>query len=121
MWRHLPEPAGTVRLRMTPADTLSFTARWELADVDGEAVSPGTYRLRGVVGILTGAAAAPPEAAQAVLESWFGALHDVPAVTMDLPPTPRPWEVEDAALVSALNEEVGHLGVTIHPSRALTG
>lgn len=40
--------------------------------------------------------------------SAFGALEDVPAVTMDLPPSPRPWDTDDAALVAALKAEDGH-------------
>jgi subtilisin family serine protease len=39
--------------------------------------------------------------------SSFGLLQDVPAVTMDLPPSPRPWDTDDAALVAALAAEDG--------------
>lgn len=38
----------------------------------------------------------------------FGVLQDVPAVTMDLPPATRPWDTDDAALVSILEQEDGN-------------
>jgi len=38
----------------------------------------------------------------------FGALQDIPAVTMDMPRVPRPWDSNDAALVSVLEQEDGH-------------
>src|SRR5881628_2265334 len=38
----------------------------------------------------------------------FGTLEDVPAVTMDLPPSPRSWDSDDGALVSVLEKEEGN-------------
>lgn len=42
-------------------------------------------------------------------------LSDIPAVDMDLPPSPRPWDTDDAALVEALAEEDGHAVVAFAP------
>lgn len=42
----------------------------------------------------------------------MGELHDVPAVMMDLPPQPRPWDTSAVALEDALAEADGHATVT---------
>ncbi len=44
---------------------------------------------------------------------------DVPAVSIDRPPTPRPWDTSDSALVQALTEQDGHATIAFkHPGSA---
>lgn len=50
----------------------------------------------------------PGDVPRTAVTGGFGALQDVPAVTMDLPAEPRPWDTDDAALVAVLEEQEGH-------------
>lgn len=58
----------------------------------------------------------PGEAPEPSRSLTFGTLQDVPAVTMDLPPSPRPWDLDDGALVEALEKQEGHAVIAFKAS-----
>jgi len=56
------------------------------------------------------------------LSARTGEPVDVPAVRMDLPPAPRPWDTSDSALIAAIAAEDGHAVVAfreVSSARAL--